>query len=169
MDLTIESLAARLRELEDREAIRELKARYLRGCDLKQPDVVRETLLPQGAVIAYEGFPPFDDREPFVEIFAQMGCQPGVHDIHHATNSEITFTGPDEATGRWSLNFHSIVLANRTSTHMSVEYTDRYVRRDGRWWIAETRTTRPFCRIDQIGEDGSISVVALGDPPAAYG
>lgn len=169
MTVTLEGLAARLAQLEDLEAIRQLKARYLRGCDLKQVDVVRDTLLPKGAVIAYEGFPPFADREPFVEIFAAMGCQPGVYDIHHATNSEISFTGPDEAVGKWSLNFHSIILAARSVTHMGVEYEDRYVREGGRWWIAETRSRRPFCRIEQVDEAGHAVTVALGDPPAAYG
>jgi SnoaL-like domain len=169
MSLTLEMLAARVAELEDREAIRQLKARYLRGCDLKQPDVVRDTLLPKGAVIAYEGFPPFDDREPFVEVFAAMGCQPGVYDIHHATNAEIAFIGPDEATGKWSLNFHSIVLAQRSVTHMGVEYEDRYLRQDGRWWIAETRSRRPYCHIEHIDDEGRSTTVALGDPPAVYG
>lgn len=168
MTLTLEALAARVAELEDREEIRQLKARYLRGCDLKQPDVVRDTLLPRGAVIAYEGFPAFDDREPFVEIFTAMGCQPGVYDVHHATNAEIAFNGPDEATGKWSLNFHSIILAQRSVTHMGVEYDDRYVRQDGRWWIAETRSRRPYCRIEIIDEDGRAITVALGDPPTVY-
>jgi SnoaL-like domain len=169
MTLTLEALSARVAELEDRDAIRQLKARYLRGCDLKQPDVVRDTLLPNGAVIAYEGFPPFADREPFVEIFTAMGWQSGVYDIHHATNSEIAFTGPDEATGKWALNFHSIVLAQRTVTHLGVEYEDRYIRQDGRWWIAETRSRRPFCRIERIADDGQATTVQLGDPPAVYG
>ena len=44
MTLTLEALAARIAALEDIEAIRQLKARYLRGCDLKQPEVVRDTL-----------------------------------------------------------------------------------------------------------------------------
>jgi SnoaL-like domain len=169
MSVTLEHLAARVAELEDREAIRQLKARYLRGCDLKQPDVVRDTLLPQGAVIDYEGFPPFADREPFVEIFAAMGCQSGVYDIHHATNAEIEFTGPDTASGKWSLNFHSIILAQRSVTHMGVEYEDRYVRQDGRWWIAETRSRRPYCHIETIADDGRAVTIALGDPPAVYG
>lgn len=167
--MTLEALAARVAQLEDREAIRELKACYLRGCDLKQPEVVRDTLLPQGAAIAYEGFPPFADREPFVEIFAAMGCQPGVYDIHHATNAEIVFTGPDEAAGKWSLNFHSIVLAQRTVTHMGVEYEDRYVRQDGRWWIAETRSRRLYCHIQHIDDAGRATTVELGDPPRVYG
>jgi SnoaL-like domain len=165
----IAALTARVAALEDIEAIRQLKARYLRGCDLKQPDVVRDTLLPKGAIIAYEGFPPFADREPFVEIFAAMGCQPGVYDIHHATNSEITLTGANTASGKWSLNFHSIILAQRTVTHMGVEYEDRYVRHDGRWWIAETRTTRPYCRTEQVNEDGAAKTIALGKPPSVYG
>lgn len=169
MSITIESLAARIAALEDREAIRELKARYLRGCDLKQPDMVRDTLLPDGAVIAYEGFPPFDSRDAFVAVFEAMGCQPGVHDIHHATNSEIALTGPDTATGKWSLNFRSIIMAQRQIISMGVEYEDRYVRQGGRWWIAETRSTRTGCLIEAVDEAGKATVVVMGDPPAAYG
>ncbi len=169
MTLTLESLAARIAALEDIEAIRQLKARYLRGCDLKQPEVVRDTLLPDGAVIAYEGFPPFDNRDAFVAVFEQMGCQPGVHDLHHATNSEITLTGADEAVGKWSLNFRSIIMATRSVIQMGVEYEDRYLRRDGRWYIAETRSTRTGCLIEQVDEAGKTTVVAMGDPPAAYG
>lgn len=169
MALTLEDLAARIGALEDIEAIRQLKARYLRGCDLKQPEVVRDTLLPAGAVIAYEGFPPFDNREAFVAVFEAMGCQPGVHDLHHATNSEVALTGPDEAAGKWSLNFRSIIMAQRSVIQMGVEYEDRYVRRDGRWWIAETRSTRTGCLIEQVDDAGHVTVVAMGDPPAAYG
>lgn len=169
MALTLEALAARVAALEDIEAIRQLKARYLRGCDLKQPDVVRDTLLPDGAVIAYEGFPPFDNRDAFVTVFEQLGCQPGVHDLHHATNSEVLLTGPDEATGKWSLNFRSIIMATRSVVQMGVEYEDRYLRKDGRWWIAETRSIRTGCLIEQVDETGKATVVAMGDPPAAYG
>lgn len=166
---TIETLASRLAALEAREEIRELKARYLRACDLKDLAALRDTLLPDGAVIAYEGFPPFDDRDAFVSVFEQMACVPGVHDMHHAMNSVVEFSSPDEAKGQWSLHFKSVIAAQRTIITMGVEYADRYVRRDGRWWIAETRTTRPLCLIEQVGPEGQPSYVALGEPPAAYG
>jgi SnoaL-like domain len=169
MTPSLESLAARIAALEDLEAIRQLKARYLRGCDLKQPDVVRDTLLPDGAVIAYDGFPAFSDREGFVEVFTAMGCQPGIHDMHHATNSEVVLTGPDSATGKWSLNFRSIIMAQRSVISMGVEYQDRYQRQDGRWWIAETRSIRTGCLIETIDEAGRPTVAVMGDPPAAYG
>jgi len=166
---TLETLAARIALLEDREAIRALKARYLRACDLKQPEALRDTLLPDGAVVAYEGFPAFTDRDAFVGVFTQMACNSGVFDLHHATNEEIDFVGPDEATGRWSLHFKSIILAQRTIITMGVEYADRYSRRDGRWWIAETRTTRPLCLIEAVDGDGKATYVAMGEAPASYG
>jgi len=166
---TIETLAQRLSALEAREEIRELKARYLRACDLKDAAELRDTLMPDGALIAYEGFPPFADRESFIAVFEQMACVSGVHDMHHAMNAVVELTGPDEARGKWSLHFKSVIVAQKTIITMGVEYEDRYVRKDGRWWIAETRTTRPLCLIEQVGPEGQPTYVALGEAPAAYG
>jgi hypothetical protein len=163
------NIEERLQRLEDDRAIRDLKARYLRACDLKQPDVVRDCLIPKGAVIAYEGFPEFTDRQPFVEIYAQMGCVPGIYDIHHGANGIIDFESSDRATGKWSLTFHNINLAHRTLTLFGVEYDDVYVKADGRWWIAETRSTRPYCTIQSVDDQGQMKVVAMGEPPAVFG
>jgi hypothetical protein len=167
--MDIAALAARIQQLEDDRAIRDLKARYLRACDLKDPEGVRDTLLPVGAIIAYDGFPAFDNRDAFVDIYAAMGCQPTIYDIHHGTNGIIRFDGPDRATGQWSLHFHNINLAQRTLTQMGVEYDDVYVRKDGRWWIAETRTRRTSCLIETVDDAGTGKIVTMGDPPAAFG
>jgi hypothetical protein len=167
--MDIAALAARVQQLEDDRAIRDLKARYLRACDLKDPEGVRDTLLPVGAIIAYDGFPAFDNRDAFVAIYAAMGCQPTIYDIHHGANGIIRFDGPDRATGKWSLYFHNINLAHRSLTQMGVEYDDVYVRKDGRWWIAETRTRRTSCLVETVDEAGATKVVTMGDPPAAFG
>jgi len=163
------TLEERLQRLEDDRAIRDLKARYLRACDTKDPDTVRDTLMPVGAVIAYEGFPPFNNREDFVAIYAQMGCAPGIYDMHHAANGIITFESATRAQGQWSLFFHNINLAGRTLTQMGVEYDDIYVKDAGRWWIAETRSRRTSCLIHSVDADGSATVSVMGDPPAAFG
>lgn len=168
MSGTIEELALRLDQLESKEAIRELKARYLRGCDLKQVDEIRSTMLPD-VQIEYEGFPPFSDREAFLEIYQQMACQPGVFDIHHATNSVIRFTSADEAIGLWSLNFRSVILSMNLITQLGVEYEDRYVRINGEWLIAETRSRRTSCLMQNFDEAGVSKYIALGEAPAAYG
>jgi hypothetical protein len=163
------TLELRLQRLEDDRAIRDLKARYLRACDGKDPEGVRDTLLPIGAVIAYEGFPAFDNRDDFVEIYRQMGCAPGIFDIHHGANGEIAFENAERATGKWALYFHNINLAARTLTQMGVEYDDRYVKQDGRWWIAETRTRRTSCLVQSVDAAGNAVVAVMGEAPAAFG
>ena len=162
-------IEARLQRLESDRAIRDLKARYLRCCDLKDPDGVRDTLVAEGAVIAFEGFPRFDSRDAFVDIFRQMGCQPGIFDIHHGANGVIAFDGPDRATGNWSLYFHNVNLTARTLTQMGVEYDDVYVRQGGRWWIAETHSQRTSFLMHAVGDDGLPKVAAMGEAAGAYG
>ena len=166
---SLNDLAARVRRLEDESAIRALKARYLRSCDIKDVDGVRQTLMADGAVIEFEGFPPFADREPFLAVYQQFGCVPGIFDIHHGANAEIAFEGADRATARWSLLFHNINLSARTLTQMGVEYDDIYIRRDGRWWIAETASRRTSFLLHSVGEDGAPRVTAMGEAPGAFG
>ncbi len=162
-------LEARLQRLEDDRAIRDLKARYLRACDTKDPETVRDCLLPEGAVIAYDGFPPFDNRDAFIAVYAEMGCAPGIFDIHHGASGVIEFDDSDTARGRWSLLFHNINLASRTLTQMGVEYDDVYVKRDGRWWIAQTRSRRLSCLIHTVDEAGEARVAVMGEAPATFG
>lgn len=164
-EISLNDLARRVQVLEDERAIRELKARYLRACDLKDVDGVRDTLLPEGAIIEFEGFPRFTDRDAFVAVYSEIGCAPGVYDIHHGANAAIAFDGEDSASGRWSLLFHNINLPARALTQMGVEYDDRYARRDGRWWIAETRSRRTSFLAQTVESDGSLRVVAMGQAP----
>lgn len=161
-------LEERLQRLEDDRAIRDLKARYLRACDHQDPDTVADCLLPD-AKIDFEGFPPFDNRDAFVAIYRQFGCVPGVHDIHHAANGIIAFESDSRATGQWSLLFHNVNLAQRTLIQFGVEYDDAYVKQDGRWWIAESRSRRKSCVIEKVDEEGRATVVAMGEAPAVFG
>jgi len=167
MTVTVEALAERLAVLEDKEAIRTLKSRYLRACDLKRPEEVRDCFLPGEVRIDYQNFPLFTDRDAFVAVFESMACNGGVYDQHHAANWEIDLTGPDSATGIWSLNFRTILTGPRHIVRLVVEYADVYRRADGRWWIAESVSRVTSMLTEQIGEDGSITVLAMGDAPAA--
>lgn len=163
------SLEQRVQRLEDDRAIRDLKARYLRACDTKDPETVRDCLIGEGAVIAYDGFPAFANRDDFVAVYAEMGCAPGIFDIHHGANGVITFESDSHARGQWSLLFHNINLASRTLTQMGVEYDDSYVKHDGRWWIAETRSRRLSCLLHSVDDAGRPTVAVMGDAPETFG
>jgi len=167
MTVSLEQLAVRLAALEDKEAIRALKARYLRACDLKQPEIVRDCFAPGAIRIAYQNFPEFNDRDAFVEVYRAMGCQPGVYDLHHATNWEIELDGADRATGKWSLNFRTILTGPRQVVRLVVEYEDVYRRQDGRWWIVDTVSRITSMLTEQVAADGSVTIIALAEPPAA--
>jgi hypothetical protein len=163
-------LEAKLQALEEISAIKRLKYRYLRACDRKQPEELRDCLSPNSAVIAYEGFPQFNDRDSFVEVFRQMACRPNIIDMHHGENPIITITSPNTAIGTWDLFFHSIDTDAGTMLQMACEYSDEYARLDGRWWISRTATRRRSYLLQTIGKDGVPRVSVLGTPPdAPYG
>lgn len=159
----------RLQILEDDRAIRDLKARYLRAADTKDVAAMRDCFVAD-AVIAFDGFPRFDARDPFIEIYEQMACVPGIFDIHHGANGIVTFTDDHHATGQWSLLFHNINLEARTLTQMGVEYDDLYATdADGRWRIAETRSRRVSTLIHSVDRAGQLVVTVLGEMTGAFG
>ena len=158
-------LEQQMQALEDISAIRDLKYRYLRACDRKEPEVVRDCLDPNGAIIAYEGFPRFENRDDFVAIYQAMGCKPNIIDMHHGHNPQITLTGADSATGIWDLYFNSIDTEAGTVLQMACVYTDTYTRHGGRWWIRETSTRRTSFLLQRRQEDGALAVVVMGAAP----
>lgn len=163
----LEEMEQRIARLEDERAIRALKARYLRACDLKLPDDVRDTLLPD-VTIDYQGFPPIHDRESFVGIYAELGCLPEIFDIHHAGNGIITFEDTARATGTWTLTYHNINLKERTLTRFGVQYDDLYLKRDGRWWIARSKSWQTYAFVEQVGENGARTILAMGKGPESF-
>ena len=165
---TVADLEQRLRALEDITAIRELKARYLRACDRKQPDVMRDCFIEKGAVIEAEGFPSFTDREGWVQVFTELSVNnPNIMDTHHGQNPHIVLIGPDSASAVWDLQFTQINLKERTVVNLAGEYRDQYLRRGGRWWISSQKFRQTSFLMRTVAEDGQEKIVALGKPPAA--
>lgn len=158
----------RLQRLEDDRAIRDLKMRYLRACDAKDPEGMKDCLLPDAAIL-FDGFPPFDARDPFIEIYQKMGCGEHIFDIHQGGTGIVEFESDAHATGWWPLYFHNINLEQRTLTQMGVEYQDIYVKKDDRWWISETRSSRKSCLVHGVDEGGQATVQVMGEPPEQFG
>jgi hypothetical protein len=164
------TIEERLAALEDIRAIEVLKWRYLRACDRKEPDRVRACFVPD-AVIDYEGFPLFTDRESFVAIFEKYGCVPNIVDMHHGQNPIVELTGPDSACGWFDLYFYQIDTDNGRHTQLAVSYDDEFVRRDGEWKIARTVARRMSMLVRTVGEDGvaRVEVAGRSDQPEPSG
>lgn len=165
---TTAELERRLQALEDINAIKDLKARYLRACDRKQPEAMRECFVEKGALIEAEGFPSFNDREGWVAVFTELAVKnPNIMDMHHGQNPQITLNGPDSASGVWDLHFCQVNVKERTVVNMAGEYRDEYVRHNGRWLIITQRFRQTSFQMRSVGEDGQEKVLALGKPPSS--
>lgn len=163
--MTIEE---RLARIEQDRAIRDLKMRYLRAADAKDPDSMRACFTPD-ALIAFEGFPEFRDCDAFIAVYRELGCAEGIFDIHQGGTGLIEWVGANEAIGWWPLYFHNINLPARTMTQLGVEYEDRYVLDDGRWLISESRSYRKSCVIQSVDARGSVTTIAMGAAPDTFG
>ncbi len=134
-----QELAAHVRALQDKEAIRTLKFRYLNACDDKQPQEVRECFAPGRININFGHIGQFENREEFVAIFVELGCHDHVVDMHHAENMIVELTGPDAAKARVGLRFHSINTREKTSVQLGGHYFDEFQRIDGQWLITASQ------------------------------
>lgn len=133
-------LAARVRRLEDLEAIRALKARYLNACDQQDPERAAGCFAPGEIVIDMGHLGRLTTREQFAAVFRELGCHPFVLDLHHGGNPEIAFIDDDHATGVWSLDYRNINTQAKTVTFLAVTYHDDYRRLDGEWRITASRS-----------------------------
>lgn len=152
----------RLARLEAVAAITALKHRYFRACDAKDPQGFRDCFLSTGAQLDYGELGALD-ADGMAAVFASIALRRteaghAVLDMHHGVHPDITLTGDDTATGRWTLRFRQLNLLERTETVATGEYTDEYRIEDGRWKIATCRfvrlwaLTRPLdadCRVVQ--------------------
>ena len=95
----LEELRRRVQRLEDLEAIRRLKARYLNACDSQDPEGAKQCFASGEVVIDMGHVGVFRDREAFAEIYRNFGCQPFILDMHHGANPEIEFRDPRARRG----------------------------------------------------------------------
>ncbi|TJZ81098.1 nuclear transport factor 2 family protein [Rhodococcus oryzae] len=155
-------LAQRIAALEEIEAIKNLKHRYWRACDGKDPKSFRACFIRSGANIDYGRLGAFDDIEPMAEIFEKIalhrvGGKHVILDMHHGMHPDITITGEGTATGRWTLRFRQLNLLENTETVSTGEYDDEYVLEDGEWRMSKCHFTETWSLTRPLSPDAVVS------------
>jgi SnoaL-like domain len=139
--------------LEEIEAIRQLKYRYLRAVDLKLWDLLASTFAAD-AVSAYDsGKNAYVGRDAIVAWLRKAMDNPIItlHQVHHP---EIELTSPTTAKGTWYLE-DRVINAGESLPEMpghsilygAAFYSDEYVKRDGAWLIGKTGYERTYVEI----------------------
>ncbi len=131
-------LERRIAMLEDIEAIKQLKYRYLRACDHKESGVLCECFLEGSVTIDYGRVGQFTRREELMAVFERLACHDHILELHHAHNPSIEVTG-DSAQGVWSLYYYQIDTQNRSATQLGGQYNDEYRRTADGWRISCSR------------------------------
>ncbi|GAA5227997.1 nuclear transport factor 2 family protein [Paeniglutamicibacter antarcticus] len=144
MDLT-----QRIDALEQIEEIKNLKHRYWRACDGKDPKTFRDCFIRVGASIDYGQLGSFDDADPMTEIFTQIALHTVdgkhvIYDMHHGVHPEIALIDKYTAKGRWTLRFRQVNLMDHTETISTGEYSDEYRLEDGHWKMSKCHFTETW-------------------------
>jgi len=136
-------------DLLEREAIRELKARYCRFLDLRDEKGWRAVFMSDVRmrtdleVASTDGEPPqafvVDGAARLVAaVFASLD---GVATMHHCHTSEIALSSPTTATGIWAME-DRLIYSDGRELHGAGHYHETYDKSAGEWRIASLRLTR---------------------------
>jgi hypothetical protein len=131
-----------MRRLEDLEAVKRLKYRYIRCVDTKQYDGLVQCFI-QDATATYEGGKHSLAGRDAILDFLRRGL-PAVVTAHHVHHPEIEITGAATAKATWALEDYVIDLKSNYTLHGAAFYEDEYVKIDGQWKIKHTGFKRIY-------------------------
>lgn len=126
--------------MDDLEALRQLKYRYLRTLDLKQWDDFADCFVSE-ATGDYAGLA-FGSREELVD-YMRSNLGEGLITMHHAHHPEITVDG-DRARAVWYLEDKVLVPEHSFVLEGAAFYDDRCVRTPEGWRIEHTGYRRTY-------------------------
>ncbi|AZG47518.1 Bile acid 7-alpha dehydratase [Gordonia insulae] len=127
--------------MDDVEAIKLLKYRYLRALDTKDWEVFEGTLT-EDVTGDYGSSLAFTNRGELVD-FMRTSVGPAVITEHRVDHPEIDVEG-DEATGRWYLQDRVMVPDFKFMLFGAAFYSDRYRKTDAGWRICATGYDRTY-------------------------
>jgi len=150
-----------LQELADREAIKDLKARYVRLVDTQDWDAWRD-LFTDDLHVELEGMPALGGADDYVA--AVQGMIGAARTVHHCHMPELDFDGPDDARGIWAqaVYIEWPTDGDRNGMRAFGHCHEAYRRVDGDWKIAAHRQTT--IRIDPLYPE-PLPESVLGGPP----
>jgi hypothetical protein len=151
-------------DLEEIEAIRQLKYRYFRLLDTKRFTELG-ALLTDDATTSYQsGELSYQGRDAIVAFLEESLGNADIVTMHNGHHPEIALTSPTTATGVWYLEDRVVVRAMDFEIVGTLLYDDRYVKVGDRWLIEHTGYERIFEEHRQHSTQQLHSFRAMFDP-----
>jgi hypothetical protein len=131
-------------DLQEIEAIKRLKYRYLRCLDQKCWDEMSECFTPDATAAYGDGQYSFAGRDAIMEFLRSALGGKSMISSHRAQQPEIDLKSATTASGVWALDDVVIETTSGTVIRGAAFYQDEYVKIDGRWQIKFTGYQRLF-------------------------
>ena len=133
-----------MNELQEIEAIKQLKYRYFRFLDTKSWGELADCFVPDASSAYDEGRYAFAGRDAIIGFLKRALGRASLVTMHHGHHPEITLTSATTATGIWYLEDLVIDTDRNTMLRGAAFYRDEYVREDGAWKLRATGYRRTF-------------------------
>ena len=138
----VAELQARVRHLEDVEALRNLKAEYAAACDDNYEADRLAALFVEDATWESEGMGRYEGREAIREFFRSISGH-FVFALHYGLNPQIEVNG-DTARARWYLFMPCTVGDKEEAMWRAGLDEEEYIRVDGRWMYKSKKSAPIF-------------------------
>lgn len=131
-------------DLEEIEAIRQLKYRYFRLLDTKRFVELGELLTDDATTSYQSGELSYQGRDAIVAFLEESLGNGDIVTMHNGHHPEIELMSPTTAKGTWYLEDRVVVRAMDFELVGTLLYDDRYAKVDGEWKIRHTGYERIF-------------------------
>jgi hypothetical protein len=149
-----------LAEFLEIEEIKRLKYRYMRCVDLKLWDEMAEVFIPEASAAYSGGHYSYQGREAIIEWLEKGMGRDTLMTTHSVHQPEIELDGADRATGVWKLEDIVVDVQFDVTISGAAFYHDRYVKREGRWFIEHTGYERIFEQVVSRKDTPSLKLTA---------
>jgi bile-acid 7alpha-dehydratase len=131
-------------DLQELEAIKRLKYKYLRCLDQKLWDEIGTCFTPDARCCYSGGKYAFDGRDAIVDFLRKAMGAPSFYSSHRVHHPEIEFTSDTTAVATWALEDQVIETKAQITIRGAAFYHDEYLKVGGAWLIRSTGYQRTF-------------------------
>jgi hypothetical protein len=147
-------------DLQEIEAIKRLKYKYMRCLDLKRWDELAECFTDDATAAYGDGKYSFDGREQIMEFLRGALSPSSMVYSHRAHHPEIDVTSGTTARGTWALDDVVIETTAQITIRGAAFYYDEYVKVSGEWKIKSTGYQRVFEEMVSRSDTPSLQLTA---------
>jgi hypothetical protein len=153
-------LEARIRHLEDIEAIKRLKYKYFRCLDSKLWNEMAECFAEDATTDYADGKLRFQGVAAIMQFLREAMGRDTLLSIHQGHHPEIEMTSETTAKGVWEFYDYLIDTQANISIRGAAFIYEEYAKEKGKWKIKSTGYTRIFEEVWDRGETKSLNLTA---------